>query len=346
MDKLRLVQCGTGSFGKIWLRKAIARSPDFELVALVDPDAERLARAAKVVRLPGQRCFDTLEAALDGLAAAGITPEAVLTVTPPAVHVEHARLAFERGLHLLTEKPIADSFESAQAMVRLAAESDRQLVVSQNYRYRPFIQTIRRLLAEERYGPLGHGHIDFYLPIDFSGGFRDTIRYPLLFDMSIHHVDLIRWVTGHDIVRVTAHTFNPAWSWIHHDAALKMLLELEGNLPFSYSGDWTAYGKATTWNGSWRLQCAGASIHLDKDRITVGHNQRWNKNPLVERVQPDQLPEMDTAAILTRFAEAIRSGQPAETSGADNLRSFAVVEAGRISTEQRRTVEINELLDA
>ena len=87
--------------------------------------------------------------------------------------------------------------------------------------------------------------------------------------MAIHHVDLIRAVTGRNITRVTATGFNPPWSWYEHDAGLKMLLELEGGVPFSYSGDWSALGRSTAWNGTWRVQCAEGSIHLENDLITL-----------------------------------------------------------------------------
>jgi predicted dehydrogenase len=345
MRKLRLIQCGVSNYGRLWLTEHTTPSPDFDLVAIVDPDADHLDASGEAAGVPPARRFTSLEAAHDGLAAEGDEADAVLTITPPVVHAEHARLAFSRGLHLLTEKPLADSIEHARQMVRLAAESDLQLAVCQNYRYRPPIQKMRQLVQDETYGPLGHGHIDFYIPIDFGDSFRNTMQYPFLFDMAIHHMDLIRYVTGRNITRVMAQSFNPTWSWIKHHAALKLLLELEGGLPFSYSGDWSAYGRSTSWNGRWRLQCAEASIHLDDDAITVGTCGRWDEDPTLYKIRPEDMTLTDRDAILHRFAQAIRSGQPAETSGADNLYSFGAIIAGMISAQEERFVEVSEVLD-
>jgi hypothetical protein len=50
------------------------------------------------------------------------------------------------------------------------------------------------------------------------------------------------------------------------------------------------------------------------------------------------------AALLERFARAIRSNEPAETSGADNLWSFGAVMAGVISATEGRTVDVGSLL--
>ena len=170
------------------------------------------------------------------------------------------------------------------------------------------------------------------------------MEFPLLVDMAIHHIDLIRAVTGKNIRRVTAHTFNPAWSWYQHHAGLKMLLELDGETSFSYSGDWSAKGRSTTWNGTWRLQCAEGSIHLEQDKLSVHRNERWSKNPSSESIDIPALPENGQQILLRKFADAIRTNMPGETSGDDNLWSFATVIAGVTSARERRSVDVAEML--
>src|SRR5687768_966327 len=101
-SKLRLIQCGLGGMGRAWRDNATSASPDFEVVAVVDVNADALAEGGEQLRVPAERRFGDLAAAI-----ARVEADAVLTVTPPAVHVEHAKLAFAAGLHLLTEKPIA-----------------------------------------------------------------------------------------------------------------------------------------------------------------------------------------------------------------------------------------------
>ena len=339
MSKLRLIQCGIGGFGSSWLHDYVVTSPDFEVAAVVDTNAAILDEQADKAGIPAAVRFSTLAAALDAVSA-----DAVLTVTPPVVHIDHARLTFARGLHLMTEKPMADTIDNALTMNRLAAEHGLQLVVSQNYRYRPPIQKLRQLVAEQALGALGHGHIDFYIPADFTGTFRETMEYPLLIDMAIHHLDLVRCVTGRNIVRITAFSFSPEWSWYSHDPGLKMVLELEGGGLISYSGDWSARGRATSWNGDWRLQCAEGSLHLIDDQISMARSERWNRDPQIEAVKVEPLAYAERAATLHRFAEAIRGGQPAETSGDDNLNSFGAVIAGVLSAREGRPVMVAEAL--
>src|SRR5687768_13288146 len=125
--KLRLIQCGVGGMGKTWWNGPVRDSRDFELTAIVDIAPDALRDAGDALSLPRDRRFVSLEDALNA-----IEVDAVLTVTPPSVHVEHAALAFARGLHVLTEKPIAHDLDSAKRMVDLARSAGRQLVVAQN----------------------------------------------------------------------------------------------------------------------------------------------------------------------------------------------------------------------
>jgi predicted dehydrogenase len=339
MSKLRLIQCGIGGFGRGWLSEVTSKSADFEVVAIVDILKENLEVAGAEVGIPVERQFLTLEAALAALEA-----DAVLSVTPPAIHVQHARLAFGRGLHFMSEKPFADTIEHAREMLQLAAQSQRQLLISQNYRYRPVISRARQLLAEKFAGPFGHGHIDFYIPADFTGTYREKMDFPLLVDMAIHHMDLIRYVTGRNIVKVTTLSFQPAWSWYKHDAGLKMLLGLEDGTVFSYSGDWSAKGRATTWAGTWRLQCAEGSILLENDQIEVARCERWAKDPTSEKIELPTLEYSERAATLHHFAESIRSGKPSELDGADNLWSFGAVMAGIESARTGHAVDVRKLI--
>jgi predicted dehydrogenase len=341
-EKLRLIQCGVAGMGKAWRENATASSPDFEVVAIVDINPKALDEAGEHLRISAACRFADLNAALDQVKA-----DAVLTVTPPAIHVEHAKIAFARGLHLLTEKPAADTLENAKLMVKLAADAGKQLVVAQNYRFHAPMQTLRRLIAEKPVGEFGHGQLDFYLAADFSGSFRETMRYPLLVDMAIHHLDLIRATTGRNIAQVTAMSFKPSWSWYGHEPGLKMLLKLDDGTPFSYSGDWSALGRQTSWNGTWRLQCGQGSIHLDRDKVSIAHCEVWCKNEREEAIEVAPAPQNGQARLLSDFARAIRTNTPAETSGADNLWSFAAVMAGVKSADNGGvSVDVAELIGA
>ncbi len=341
MAKLRLIQAGVGGMGQAWWKGAITGHPDVDVAAIVDINPEPLNEAGDALGVPVDRRFNDLAQAIRAVQA-----DAVLTVTPPAVHIKHAELAFANGLHLLTEKPIGGTLTEAVRMVQMADRADRLLMVAQNYRYSRAAQTLARLVREKPLGEIGHGQIDFYIPGDFRGSFREKMQYPLLVDMAIHHLDLIRAITGRNIIGMTADTFRPKWSWYEHHPGLKMLMRLEGDMPFSYSGDWSARGHCTTWNGAWRLQCAQGCIeYTHEGKIILTRNEFWHEGQQAEEVPLDEVPAEGQRALLDRFVEAVRTNTPPETNGRDNLWSFAAVSAGVLSAEEGRSVNVRELLD-
>jgi len=339
MEKLRLIQCGIGGFGKSWLTDITMRSPDFEVVAVVDIMEENLTAGGEAMCVPPERRYRTLEEAVNQ-----VTADAILTVTPPVVHVEHARVAFSRGLHLLTEKPFADTILHAQEMLQLGQESGCRLLVSQNYRYNAAFVQARKTVAEGIIGDLGSGHIDFYIAADFRKTFREKMQFPLLFDMAIHHFDLIRFVTGRNILKITVLSFNPPGSTFQHHAGLKALLELEGGIAFSYSGDWSARGRATGWSGDWRLQGGTGSLHVNEDGVTITQSEGWGKNPREEKMAVPPLDFVARAATLHEFSETIRTGRPSDLDGIRNIWSLAAVVAGVDSARTMRTVDVAQLI--
>src|SRR5262245_37750365 len=70
--------------------------------------------------------------------------DAVFVVSPHTLHYEHARLALERGLHVLCEKPMCTRGEHARELVRLAADRGLHLLVPYGWHYKPFVQQAKR----------------------------------------------------------------------------------------------------------------------------------------------------------------------------------------------------------
>src|SRR5262249_56854554 len=74
--------------------------------------------------------------------------DAVIVASPHTLHHEHARLALERGLHVLCEKPFTTRADHARELVRLAQEKGVHLLVPYGWHYKPFVQEAKRLMDE------------------------------------------------------------------------------------------------------------------------------------------------------------------------------------------------------
>lgn len=87
--------------------------------------------------------YESYEAAI---ASAGV--DAVLVATPPVTHLELALRALSAGKHVLLEKPPVLRSSDFNALEAAAVRADRQVMVAENYFYKPLARTLRRALAE------------------------------------------------------------------------------------------------------------------------------------------------------------------------------------------------------
>ena len=125
-----LIQVGVGGWGATWVEKGLA-STNWELVGCVDANPDALIEVQRVHGYPADRCFPTVADAARETGATG-----ALVVVPPHLHLPVALDAYAAGLHVLVEKPLADTMANGQMMVTQAAAGGRTLMVSQNYRYK------------------------------------------------------------------------------------------------------------------------------------------------------------------------------------------------------------------
>ena len=66
--------------------------------------------------------------------------------TPPAHHAEIAHAAFDHGLHVLCEKPMATTVDEAGSMLRHAQEARRVYFPCHNYKHAPLIKKVRGII--------------------------------------------------------------------------------------------------------------------------------------------------------------------------------------------------------
>src|SRR3954466_2903103 len=127
-------------------------SPDrLEIVAVADVCAARRERARQV--LPKARIYSDTKTLL---AAEARQIDFVDIATPPCDHAAIAHAAFEHGLHVFCEKPIATSAADARSMLDHATQVKRVFFPSHNYKHAPVIKAIRAVLES---GELGAIHL-------------------------------------------------------------------------------------------------------------------------------------------------------------------------------------------
>ena len=335
---LRVLQVGLGDWGRDWAWRVNPNVDGVVVVGYVDSDPSALGLLHK--RLPASRgkSFDSLAAAI------GATrPDALLVTTTIAGHAPLARAGLEAGLHVLVEKPFAETLAEAEKLVALAGARGLVLMVSQNYRFFPAARTAARLAREGTLGDLYGIGIDFRR--DYSSPPMPRFRLhsdaqPLLVDMSIHHFDLLRLVFGREPDRVLFTNANAGQGGFDGPPTTAASMYFGDSL-VSYRGSWISSGPKTPWGGEWNMEFERGSVRwtsrgdngLTHDKVVL--TPRRGKSELVP------LPTMkrvDRAGTLSEFAAAVRDGREPETSGRDNLATLAFTFAAVESSERQRWV--------
>lgn len=315
---MRFIQVGVGGFGGVW-QEVTKNNPQAEIVGLVDISPDSLKHACHHYGHKPDICYSTLKDALKHVKA-----DAAIVVTPPKLHRPPVVEALNAGLHVISEKPMAEDMADCKAMLDASLKNKRIYMVSQNYRYHPEMWTVSNVVKSGRLGKVGQVKVDFFMGV-WLGGFRQKMDYPLIVDMSIHHMDLIRFVTGADPVTVRADGWNPVWSNTVHDCSASAFFEMSNGSRVMYNGSWVAAGQFCDWNANWQIECEKGTIVYQKGKITIHHVGPTLSTLGYEDVVVQSPPKTDQAYVLDEFIRCVENKQKPATYCFDNIQSVAMV---------------------
>lgn len=329
----RIVVVGAGYFGRHWMNVVDGRD-DCILAGNVaaDPETLKIAREQWKGKIP-LAGFSSLEEALEK-----DRPDLAIVAVPEFAHREVVCSLLESGVHCLCEKPIALTWDDALAILA-ARPADKVVAVNQQFRWRPTIQT---LLAQLRAGAIGDlGEIEIVHRQDIrrttTGGWRETMEHPYLFDMAVHFFDLIRYLSGREAVSLSAHAHRPGWSLFAGYPSLTADIAMDGGVHARLSGTFVARGWQTPQDGVITLVGSDGTLRLD-ERGTV----RLYKGNDVRDVPLLPVVEDDCGTTLTDVLRAIESQGAPPTDISDNIKTFAMVIAAETACASGRVTRVEQ----
>lgn len=330
--------------------QSVREHSECELVGIFDPDQ---AAAKAAAGNSGARCVENLDALWDlGL-------DAVIVSTPIHLHEESCLPAFERGLHVLCEKPLSNSVEGCRRIVEAAQAADRVLAVGFNFRYYPCNAFVKDAIDRGLIGELDHlrvfgGHeglpkfrIDWQYKAPESGG-------GALMDVGIHMTDLARHLMG-EITEVKGVLSESVWKVPGSEDNAVAVLKSPSGVYATYHATWTewkgyhcfieAYGSHGMVRGSY----APMRNMLVTSKEPGGPTTVKHVRHLGIQIR-EKLKTWHSTALLS-FEEELRdfltmtrgTDAPALADGYAGLRSVEVAAAVRESSETGAAVTLPEL---
>ena len=181
MKKLRAGVIGVGAMGKHHAR-IYSEMNEVELVGVADVDERTSSEVAAEYNTEAfTDCERLLKNDLD----------AVSIAVPTTLHKEIALKAANYGVHMLVEKPIAESLKSADAIIDATRRENLKLMVGHIERFNPAILKLKELISAGELGEI------ISISCRRVGSFPPRVRdVGIIIDLAVHDIDAITYLYG------------------------------------------------------------------------------------------------------------------------------------------------------
>lgn len=316
---LRAAVLGCGHFGRYHAEKYAAMD-DVDLVAVVDHDI-KAARA--VAERHGVRAETDCSAILG---SGGEAVDLVSIATPTSTHEAVAIPFLERGIHALVEKPIAETLESADAMLAAAVKGGAFLQIGHIERFSMAYRAIRSRITRPLY-------IESYRIASFNPRIRDV---NVVLDLMIHDIDMVLALIDSPLVRVDA-VGAPVITKQEDIANARLNFEngCVANITASRVSDKTERTMRIFQPDSYTV----VDFHKGQIRhMTKGGKPLFPGYPGIQQYKESFEAEDALAAEIRAFVDSIRSGHPPQVDGMAGRNALDA--AIRIGTSLREHLDL------
>jgi myo-inositol 2-dehydrogenase/D-chiro-inositol 1-dehydrogenase len=331
---MRVGVAGVGRIGALHAEN-LARNGAVAEVLVADPDPERARQVAQGL---GARAL----AGVDDLIAAGL--DGLVVAAPTDAHAALVLRSVAAGIPVFCEKPVAPDIAGTLAVLSRVAGSGVPVQVGFQRRFDAGYAAAREAV---RAGRLGSVHSVVAATLDpapppaayvaTSGG--------ILRDCSVHDFDIVRWVTGREVVSVYAVGANHGADYIREaddvDAVAALLTLDDGCFAHVTASRYNAAGYDV------RMEVRGSA-----DSLSVGLDHRTPLRPAEPGAPAPAGPAhrgfLDRfraayAAELGAFVELVGGGGPSPCTVSDALAALHIAEACDRSRREGRPVAIAEV---
>jgi predicted dehydrogenase len=340
-QRLRGTVIGCGFFAENHLN-AWASIQDVELVAVCDLDPHKAASAA--ARFGAPRHYTDAATMLREE-----RPDFVDIATTVASHRALVELAASERVPTIVQKPFGPTMADCEAMVAACAKARVPLMVHENFRFQPPLRALRNLMDEGRIGIPHFGRISFRTGHDIyvKQPYLATEERFIISDLGVHVLDMARFYFG-EVASITCRTRRVNPNIRGEDTATMLLQHVGGAVSVvdcSYATPILPDPFPETLveidgdQGAMRLE-QGCRLRIGT-RAGKAETRELDPEPLPWAERPWHVVQESVLRIEEHWVDCLRRGVEPETSGADNLRTFALVEAAYQSAASGETVRLH-----
>ncbi len=343
MNELRgaLIGCGFFSINHLHGWRGVE---DASIVAICDRDPARLTIAGDQFGMA--RRYSSAE---EMLANERLDFVDIATTAPS--HRPLVELAARRGVGVICQKPFAPSLPDARAMVAACESAGVRLMVHENFRWQSAIRSLAAVIERGEIGAPFWGRVSFRSAYDVFAGqpYLAMGERFIIEDLGIHILDVARFLFG-DVATATARTrrVNPS---IRGEDVATILLDHENGFTSVVDCSYASRLEVEPFPETLiEVDGSEGSVRLLQgyDLVVAGKNGAYRKD-----VSPPLLPwasrpwhniQESVQAIQQHWVDCMRENREPATSGRDNVKTLALVEAAYASAKTRQTLDVAKLM--
>lgn len=322
LDKIKVGVIGVGHLGMHHAR-VYSEILGAQLVGVVDINDDRLQSVAEPLGVP---TFTELEQFLDRK-----KPDAISIVVPTKSHYEVAKIAMERGVHVLIEKPVTPCIDEAERLLSLAVEKDLILQVGHIERFNSAVQHVREFIGEP-----------YFIQTRRMGPFTPRISdVGVVLDLMIHDVDIILSMINSDLVSISA--MGRSVRTNHEDIA-------SAQLGFANGAMAQILVSRVSEKRERRMEITEAERYITVDfgtqDVSVQRSVRQSNGNLIEIMERPVFPKMEPLKLeLQHFVSCVREGRQPMVGIKDGKRALEVCIAAlrQIHDEKEDSIQLSAM---
>ena len=333
MKAINVGVVGMGRSGAEMHAQYVAKRAQFRLEAICDTSPARLKQCKKTLK--PKKAYSSYDELLDDEAV-----ELVVVATPSQAHCEMVMAAFERGKHVLVEKPAALNLEEFERMEENARRHCLVFACFHNRRWDGDYSRVRKIIDDGLLGDVfdiqsrsleyGSGWSSFGVE-EFRPRWRAEKAYGggRLYDWGSHLIDQVLMMVPSKIETVYADLKSRLWS-DEVDDHFKLLIMFENGTTaeIESSADcrislprWFVVGDKGTISGTWtKLRVRSELVDSANETVFKAFRNEWD-------------------AVYGNLAKVIRDGAELVVKPEEIKRTVAVIDAAMLSSSRRESVK-------
>jgi UDP-N-acetyl-2-amino-2-deoxyglucuronate dehydrogenase len=337
----RIAIVGCGRISQFHLQ-AITKVEGLTLAAVCDSEESRARAAGEQWNVPWFKSLDEM--------LAGAAFDIVAVCTPSGLHPEHGIAAAKAGKHVVSEKPMALSNESADALVTACDTAGVRLFVVKQNRLNPPVQLLKRAVERGRFGRIFMANVTvrWQRPQEYYDAepWRGTWAFDggAIMNQASHYVDLIQWLLG-PVSSVMAKTATQARKIEAEDSGAAVLRFASGAIgvievnvltyPKNFEGSVTIMGETGT------VKIGGTSVNKVEHWSFAEYH---DDDKLVEtgaiNTNPPTVYGFGHEGYYRNVVDVLRGKASADTDGREGKKSLALILAIYESARSGRDISI------